>query len=108
MSQKVNQKLHRLVSTSYAATLLKAVLHFDFVNTFGQKPCTLHAHFTQSYSALDTLPNHYYSLLLILIISTYVSELAVLSPFIIALNIHKLVTFAESREICIYVNYNVI
>ena len=58
-SQKVNQKFHRLVSTLHAATSLKAVLHFDFVNTFGQKPCTLHAHFTQSYSALDTLPNHY-------------------------------------------------
>ena len=59
-SQKVNQKFRCLVLTSHAATSLKAVLHCDFVNTFGQKLCTLYAHFTQSYSALDTLPNHYY------------------------------------------------
>ena len=29
--------------------LVKAVLPFDFVNTLGQKPCTLCAHFTQPY-----------------------------------------------------------
>ena len=36
------------------------ILPFDYVNTSGQKPCTLRAHFTQAYWALDTLPNHYY------------------------------------------------
>ena len=44
----------------HAAASLKAVLHFDCVNTSGQKPCILRAHFTQAYWALDTLPNRYY------------------------------------------------
>ena len=53
-------EVHRLVSILHAAASLKAVLLFDFVSTSGQKPSTLRAHFTQSYSALDILPNHYY------------------------------------------------
>ena len=48
-------EVHHLVSIMHAAASLKAVLPFDFVNTSGQKPCTLHTHFTLSYWALDTL-----------------------------------------------------
>ena len=53
-------EVYRLVSILHAAASLKAVLPFDFVNTSGQKLSTLRTHFTQSYSALDILPNHYY------------------------------------------------
>ena len=53
-------EVHRLVSILHAAASLKAVLPFDFVNTSGQKPSTLHAHFTHPYLSLDTLPNLYY------------------------------------------------
>ena len=49
-----------LVSILHAAASLKAVLPFDYVDTSGQKLCTLRAHFTHPYWALDTLPNPYY------------------------------------------------
>ena len=48
------------VSILHATALVKAILPFDFVNTSGQKPSNLRAHFTQPYWALDTLLNHYY------------------------------------------------
>ena len=53
-------EVHRLVLILHATASLKAVLPFDLVNTTGQKPSTLHAHFTYPYRTLDTLPNHYY------------------------------------------------
>ena len=39
-------EVHRYILILHAATSLKAVLPFDFVNTSGQKPSTLCAHFT--------------------------------------------------------------
>ena len=42
-------KVYGLVSILHAAASLKAVLPFDFVNTSGQKPSTLHAHFKHPY-----------------------------------------------------------
>ena len=53
-------EVHGLVSMLHAAALLKAVLPFDCINTTGQKPSTLRAHFTHPYWVLDTLPNRYY------------------------------------------------
>ena len=41
-------EVHRLVLILHATTSLKAVLPFDF-NTSGQKPSTLHTHFTHPY-----------------------------------------------------------
>ena len=60
VTREVNQKFHRLVPILHATASLKAVLPFEYVNTSGQKPCILRAHFTWAYGALDTLPNHYY------------------------------------------------
>ena len=65
ITREVNQNIHRLVSILHATASLKDVLPFDYVNTSGQKPCILRAQLTQAYGALDTLPNHYYYLLLI-------------------------------------------
>ena len=59
VTSEVNQKFHRLVSILHDTASLKAILPFDYVNTSGQKPCILPAHFTRAYGALDTLPNHY-------------------------------------------------
>ena len=42
-------EVHHLGLILHAAASLKAVLHFDFVNTSGQKPFTLRAHFTHPY-----------------------------------------------------------
>ena len=42
-------EVHHLVSILHAMALLKVVLPFYFVNTSGQKPCTLCAHFTHPY-----------------------------------------------------------
>ena len=53
-------EVHRLVSILHATASIKAVLPFHIVKISGQKPSTLRTHFTQSYSALDILPNHYY------------------------------------------------
>ena len=47
-----SRDMHRrqgLVLILYAAASLKALLPFDFVNTSGQKPSTLRAHFTHPY-----------------------------------------------------------
>ena len=49
-----------LVSILHAATMLKAVLPFDYVNTFGQKTSIPRAHFIYPYWALDTPSNIYY------------------------------------------------
>ena len=53
-------EIHHLISILYAVALLKAVLPFDFVNSSGQKPCTLRTYFSKPYWVLDTLPNLYY------------------------------------------------
>ena len=44
-SRDTNRR-NRLVSIFHAAASLKALSPFDFVNTSGQKPATLRAHFT--------------------------------------------------------------
>ena len=51
ITQDQPETFHHLVSILHAAASLKVVLPFDFVNTSGQKPCTLRAHFTQPYRA---------------------------------------------------------
>ena len=42
-------EIHRLVSILHAMALLKAVLPFDYVDTFGQRPSTPCTHFTHPY-----------------------------------------------------------
>ena len=49
VAQGQPEAFHHLVSILHAAASLKAILPFDFVNTSGQKPCTLRANFTHPY-----------------------------------------------------------